>query len=162
MGARQGVTGGGQQWRRFVVRVMMVAGLAGCGVFDDPVAPPPRLPSPLQPAARPRPARPPVALIRPAPRPAVPVVEPPAAAAPQVLPPLAGATAEQLEAWLGVPADRTSSGAGERWTYRSADCALDLFLFPDVASGGLTVLERRATGGSEQDCLRRVHDARAR
>ena len=77
---------------------------------------------------------------------------------PALLPALPGVPAGQVETVLGSPESRVASGAGERWRYRGPGCTLDLFLFPDVGSGGLVVLDRRAGGASEQECLRRMRD----
>jgi hypothetical protein len=74
------------------------------------------------------------------------------------LPNRAQMPAGQVEQALGAPSARAASGAGERWSYRGPGCTLDLFLFPDMGSGGLVVLDRRAGGASEQECLRRMRD----
>lgn len=132
--------------------------LAGCGPGGPfaPAPPPPR-PQVQRPAARPvqRPAPP-----RPvAPQPDLPAPEQPPVPAPSIpLPSLARMPAGQVEAVLGEPSARVASGAGERWSYRGPGCTLDLFLFPDMVGGGLVVLDRRAGGASEQECLRRMRD----
>lgn len=128
--------------------------LAGCGPFA-PASPPPR-PAVVQrptvrPAPRPAPPRPVV------PQPDLPAAEQPAPS-PAPLPVLARMPAGQVETVLGSPESRVASGAGERWRYRGPGCTLDLFLFPDIGSGGLVVLDRRAGGASEQECLRRMRD----
>ena len=75
---------------------------------------------------------------------------------------LAGRSASDLEALLGKPGERSREGTGERWTYRAKGCAFDVFLFPDVASGGLTVLDYRGSDPlTDQDCIHRVLDERA-
>ena len=74
------------------------------------------------------------------------------------MPSLARMPAGQVEAVLGAPESRVASGAGERWRYQGPGCTLDLFLFPDIGSGGLVVLDRRAGGVGEQECLRRMRD----
>lgn len=138
----------------------VLALLAGCGPGGPfaPAAPPPARPPVAQrPAARPapRPAPP-----RPVPlQPDLPATEQAPVAAPAIpLPQLARMPAGQVEAVLGAPVARVASGAGERWSYRGPGCTLDLFLFPDMAAGGLVVLDRRAGGASEQECLRRMRD----
>ena len=144
--------------RRFALVAALAGILSGCAALTSVFAPPPPpKPAPARPATRPAPARPvPVAPVVPARQP-----EPPAVPADPPIE-LSGVSASRLEALLGMPADRSPSGTGERWTYRGGGCALDLFLFPDVASGELSVLDRRASGGAEQDCLRRLRNAPAR
>jgi hypothetical protein len=126
--------------------------LAGCGAFAPP--PPPRPVVVQRPAVRPAPR----AIPRPVvPQPDLPAAEQPAPA-PAALPSLIRMPAREVEAMLGAPESRVASGAGERWRYLGPGCTLDLFLFPDVGSGGLVVLDRRASGMGEQDCLRRMRD----
>ena len=148
--------------RRLLGIAACLALLAGCGPGGPfgPPSPPARPPSVQRqaprPAPRPAPPRPP------APQPELPATEaPPQTPAPPARPPvpsLARMPAAQVEEVLGTPAARTASGAGERWSYRGPGCTLDLFLFPDIAGGGLVVLDRRAGGASEQECLRRMND----
>lgn len=85
--------------------------------------------------------------------------QPPPGGAP--VPSLAGLPGARVEALLGAPATRAPSGTGERWSYRGPGCTVDLFLFPGVGSGGLVVLDRRATGLGEQECLRRMREGSA-
>jgi predicted small lipoprotein YifL len=165
MGRRGGCTGGARSaggWWRAVWVSAGLAVLAGCGP-GGPFAPPPRAPvaapKVVRPAARPAPPRPP-ALPRVLPN--LPASEDPPppdapgepAAAP--VPSLARLPAARVEALLGAPAARAPSGTGERWSYRGPGCTVELFLFPGVGSGGLVVLDRRATGAGEQECLRRI------
>jgi hypothetical protein len=79
---------------------------------------------------------------------------------PVVIDGLSGTAARAL---LGQPATRAGHAPGETWMYRSGSCEVDLFLFPDLNSGGLRVLDHRVSGaGSQQDgqqeCLRRLRD----
>ena len=136
----------------------MAALLAGCGTLQRafPSLSPPRASPPPRTAARALPPRPAEAAPAPAaaPAPDLAGVSP----APFNLAPLnlANLPADQVEALLGPPASRAGIGTGERWTYRAPGCALDLFLFPAVGGGGLAVLDRRASGTGEQECLRRL------
>lgn len=132
---------------RGIGRTAALVLLAGCGLGEPPPPPPPR-PPPR--AARPLPLPPPPP---PAPPPSVSVVAPPD---------LAGASAARLDDLLGSPDERAASGPGERWRYRAEGCVLDLFLFPDVATGRLIVLDRRAQGAEESACVRRLQAARGR
>lgn len=90
--------------------------------------------------------------------------EPPAA---PELPPVVvnGLSGSAVRALLGQPAIRAEPAPGETWTYRSGNCEVDLFLFPDVTHGGLHVLDYRVnSAGSGQDvqaCLRRLRDGRS-
>jgi hypothetical protein len=142
--------------------IAVLALLAGCGPGGPfAPAPPPARPQVQRPAARPapRPAPRPVPPQPLPPQPELPAIEPPPVAAPAIpLPDLARMPAAQVEAVLGAPAARVATGAGERWSYRGPGCTLDLFLFPDMAGGGLVVLDRRAGGAGEQECLRRMRD----
>ncbi len=167
MGRRGGRTGeahsaGGGWWRVAWVAAGLAL-LAGCGPAGQ-FAPSPgaqvQPPRVVRPAARPAPPQRPVL---PQVLPSLPATEegaPPQeelvspVAAP--VPSLAGLPAARVEALLGAPAGRAPSGTGERWSYRGPGCTVDLFLFPGVGSGGLVVLDRRATGAGEQECLRRM------
>lgn len=146
---------------RLLAAAACLALLAGCGPGGPfAPAPPPRQavqrPTP-RPAPRPIP-RPPAQPSAEQPPPDAAPADPPRAAEPMPLPSLARMPAAQVEQSLGAPAARAASGAGERWSYRGPGCTLDLFLFPDMGSGGLVVLDRRAGGASEQECLRRMRD----
>jgi hypothetical protein len=158
-------------WRgvRVVALGLALLAGAGCSAVEDlfgqkpaPVAPPQR------PAARKPPARPPAARLVPVKPPAVaePVVAEPlgppggAPAVAMAVPNLAGASGARVEQVLGAPGSRTASGAGERWDWRGEGCTLSLFLFPDVASGALSVLDMRAVGAPAEECARRVAGAR--
>ena len=136
-------------WRRLAQVLAMAALLAGCGTLQRafPSLSPPRASPPPRIAARALPPRPAEAAPAPAAAPAQ------AYAAPLDL---ANLPADRVEALLGPPASRAGIGTGERWTYRAPGCALDLFLFPAVGGGGLAVLDRRASGTGEQECLRRL------
>lgn len=77
-----------------------------------------------------------------------------------------GLSAGAVRDLLGTPASRTTAAPGETWTYRDGGCELRLFLFPDVASGGLRVLDHRIADAAPaaadpQACLRRLHDDHA-
>jgi hypothetical protein len=160
-------------WRRMAGALAWVVLLAGCGP-GGPFAPTP-LPAPQS-----RAARPPARLAPPRPAPAVPLPNLPATEAPPTgggdavpgtqadAPPppavpttLAGLSAGRVEALMGQPMARSASGTGERWRYAGPDCTIELFLFPGVGSGGLVVLDRRATGATERECLRRMRDGGA-
>lgn len=72
-----------------------------------------------------------------------------------------GLHGQAVSALLGQPTARSAQAPGETWTYRSGSCEVNLYLFPDVAKGGMHVLDHRVsgTGGSadaEQACLRRL------
>jgi hypothetical protein len=74
-----------------------------------------------------------------------------------------GLSDSAVRALLGDPAARTPAAPGETWIYRAGSCELRLFLFPDVAKGGLHVLDHRVSdpapaGADPQACLRRLHD----
>ena len=169
--------GGG--WGRAAWVAGWLALLAGCGPGGPfaPAPPPVRAPAPrvVRPAARPAPPRPSVPLVLPnlpateqaappqqadVPEAALPEQPGSRVAEPGVapVPSLAGLSAARVEALLGAPAERAPSGVGERWRYRGPGCTVDLFLFPGVGSGGLVVLDRRATGADEQACLRRMRE----
>ena len=153
-------------WRRLAQVLAMAALLAGCGTLQRalPSASPLRAPPPPRTATRPPPRLLPPSLLPPSlPQPSLPQPSPaeaPPAPAPARANPapidLARLPAALVEALLGPPAGRSANGTGERWTYRAPGCALDLFLFPPVGGGGLTVLDRRASGTDEQECLRRL------
>jgi hypothetical protein len=75
-----------------------------------------------------------------------------------------GLSGNAVRAMLGQPSARAGPAPGETWTYRSGSCAVELFLFPNVAHGGLQVLDSRVSGAgsgedSRQACLRRLRDA---
>jgi len=165
---RSGRTGG---WARAGGAAIGLALLAGCGP-GGPFAPPAK-PMVLRPQPQPAPPRP----LAPPPRlPQLPATEEAAPApgwlgapgeagpapapiplpVPLPLPDLAGLPAARVEALLGAPASRTASGTGERWRYVGPGCTVDLFLFPAMGGGGLVVLDRRATGAEEGECLRRI------
>jgi hypothetical protein len=145
---------------RLLAAAALLALLAGCGAFAPPPPPRPAVVQrpPARPAPRPVPPRPPVPLAAEQPPAAATPAAPPPAAETVPLPNLARMPAGQVEQALGAPSARAASGAGERWSYRGPGCTLDLFLFPDMGSGGLVVLDRRAGGASEQECLRRMRD----
>lgn len=145
----------GQQIVRFgaarALALGSLLGLAGCAEigqwFSTPPADTPateeHLPLPPPPAP---------------PRPAMPKVEP---LAPIVID---GLTADAARDLLGAPTSQVAAGPGETWTYKSGPCAVALYLFPDVASGGLRVLDHQIDGAGPRDadqqtCIRRVqHD----
>lgn len=75
-----------------------------------------------------------------------------------------GLSANAARALLGPPLTQVASGPGETWTYRSGRCELALYLFPDVANGGLRVLDHQVNGvgtraADQQACVRRVQHA---
>jgi hypothetical protein len=77
---------------------------------------------------------------------------------------VSGLSGNAIRAMLGQPSARAGPAPGERWTYRSGSCAVELFLFPNVTHGGLQVLDYRVSGAgsgedSKQACLRRLRDA---
>jgi hypothetical protein len=89
---------------------------------------------------------------------AKPLPEPPPAE-PDVT--VVGLSGSVIRAMFGDPAARTPSGPGETWTYQSGDCQVQLYLFPDVAQGGLRVLDDQVTAAGArvedpQPCLRRL------
>jgi hypothetical protein len=126
-------------------------GLAGCTAMGQWFSTPPAATPAAQP---PLPLPPPPA----PPRAAVHKVDPP--------PPIVidGLSANAARDLLGAPATQAAAGPGETWTYRSGRCAVALYLFPDVASGGLRVLDHQVDGvgsaeADQQACMRRVqHD----
>lgn len=72
-----------------------------------------------------------------------------------------GLSAPAVRALLGTPVTQSATGPGETWTYRSGRCELAVFLFPDVESGGLRVLDHEVTGVGarevdQQNCMRQV------
>jgi hypothetical protein len=72
-----------------------------------------------------------------------------------------GLPGKDVRTLLGEPSIQTGPSPGETWTYRSAGCEVELFLFPDVAKGGLHVLDYRVNGpgtpaDQQQACLRRM------
>ncbi|MBK8210914.1 MAG: hypothetical protein IPK78_14080 [Rhodospirillales bacterium] len=78
---------------------------------------------------------------------------------------LVGLDADQLERLLG-PADfKRSDGPAELLQYRDTECIIDLFLYPDAASGAYRVThvdarDRILNGGAEQTCVSRLLRAR--
>ena len=77
-----------------------------------------------------------------------------------------GLSSPQLVKLFGEPATRAPTGQGERWTYRSSGCSLEVFMFPDVSHGGLTALDDRVSDeasetGGKQACLRKLRDEHA-
>ncbi len=147
--------------------------LPGCSDISRVFAPPPVPVAVVKHPPAPPPARPPApAQSRPAPvPPAEPVVSqplgtsaPPAAAGPDVV--LTGMSQPALVRLLGQPAARSPTGQGERWTYRSGRCQVEVFIFPDVARGEPAVLDQRVTDDTPgpdaaQACLRRMRDDHA-
>ncbi len=94
----------------------------------------------------------------PAPRP--PSLSASAAAQPPVV--VNGLSGDAVRTLLGPPLTQVAVGPGETWTYRSGACEVQLFLFPDVAQGGLHVLDYHVNGAGaraadQQTCLRRMH-----
>jgi hypothetical protein len=75
-----------------------------------------------------------------------------------------GLSADAVRSLLGPPVAQAAAGPGETWTYRSGSCEVLLFLFPDVSSGGLRVLDHQVNGAGSRDtdqqaCFQRVrHD----
>lgn len=80
---------------------------------------------------------------------------------------LVGLDADQLERLLG-PADfKRSDGPAELLQYRDTDCIIDLFLYPDAASGAYRVAhvdarDRVLNGDAEQPCVSRLLGRRLR
>lgn len=144
-------------WWRAAAVAAVAALLAGCGAVQRmlPPAVAPRPPAARSAARPPAPPPPPARPVLPTPMLPTPVLPTPMLPVPAPLD-LANLPADRVEALLGAPAARTASGTGERWTYRATGCALELFLFPAVGGGGLAVLDRRASGTGEQECLRRL------
>ena len=75
---------------------------------------------------------------------------------------LEGLSGDSVRTLLGPPLTQVAVGPGETWTYRSGACEVQLFLFPDVADGGLHVLDHHVNGAGsraadQQACLQRVH-----
>lgn len=118
----------------------------------------------------PAPHHPPASYVRhpqsapPAAAPTADAAAPAPAAAPAATPiSIDGLSENAVRALLGNPAARAAAAPGETWIYRDASCELRLFLFPDVAKGGLHVLDHRITasaptGADPQTCLHRLHD----
>jgi len=152
------IAGSGRWPGRIGLGLLLLA--SGCATVEDMFkpAPPPR-PAAARPAPRPaaRPARPPAAVPAPVQQAAL-----PSPVEEVAVPALKGAPASRVEAVLGAPAVRQPNGAGERWSWRAQGCTLDLFLFPDVATGGLAVLDERGEGAPATECARLVAGARAR
>ncbi len=77
-----------------------------------------------------------------------------------------GLSAKAAKALLGQPARSGGPAPGETWTYRSGSCEVNLYLFPDVAHGGMQVLDHRVSGAgtsedAKQACLKRLHDGQS-
>lgn len=119
---------------------------------DEAPPPPPPLPAPVPAPAEEEgptvatapapPAPPPVA----APRPAVPDAAPVDPAS------LIGAGERRVVALLGEPESRRSEGAAQVWRYGSGDCRLDVYLYPELAGGGLHALAWRRAGPAQAVC----------
>jgi hypothetical protein len=141
--------------------------------FSPPPPPPPPAPAPKPVRiATPRPPKPkPVptgeAFGPPVPSevygPASPAQETPAEEAPADTRPIhiTGMQDKDVRALLGEPSIQTGPSPGETWTYRSSGCEVELYLFPDVAKGGLHVLDYRVNGPGtsveqQQACLRGI------
>ena len=151
---RSSVRHKGQQTVRFgaarALTLGSLLGLAGCAGSGQWFSAPPADTSATEAHLPPPPA--------PAPHPVVRKVEPP--------PPIVidGLTADAARDLLGAPTTQVAAGPGETWTYKSGPCAVALYLFPDVASGGLRVLDHQVDGAGPRDadqqaCMRRVqHD----
>jgi hypothetical protein len=149
--------------------VVALLGGAGCSAVEDLFGKKPApVVAPQRPAARKPPARPPAARLVPVKPPVAgpagvePVTAEPLLPVAVVVPSLVGASGARVEEVLGAPGSRLGSGAGERWDWRGEGCTLSLFLFPDVASGALSVLDMRAVGAPVEECARRVAGARGR
>jgi len=72
-----------------------------------------------------------------------------------------GLAADKVRVVLGMPLSDVAVGPGETWIYRAGRCELSLYLFPDVASGGMRVLDHQITGTGpreedRQACLRQL------
>jgi hypothetical protein len=154
-------------WPLAALLLPALLSLLGCSdvtQFLSPAPPAPALPLPPKP-----PSRPPPVAARPAAVPqAAPVASQPLAPPPPPPPPIAlvGLAPPEVMRLFGAPASRSPTGQGERWTYRSGPCQLDLFIFPDVSSGAPAVLDQRigaAASGpdAEQACLRTLRDDHA-
>jgi hypothetical protein len=77
-----------------------------------------------------------------------------------------GLSAKAVRALLGQPAAHGGPAPGETWTYHSAGCEVELFLFPNVAHGEMQVLDHRVSGAgtgedAKQACLRRLRDGQS-
>lgn len=145
----------GQRAVRFgsahAVALAGLLGLAGCTAVGSWFsAPKPDTKATEEHLPLPPPPAPPIKLAR--------KVDPPPAI---VIDGLSATAARDL---LGAPATQVAAGPGETWTYKSGRCAIALYLFPDVANGGLRVLDHQVDGvgaaeADQQACMRRVqHD----
>jgi hypothetical protein len=160
-------------WPPAALLLPLLLSLQGCSdvthfLSPAPPPPPPALPLPPKPPAHPPPvaARPAVV------PPTAPVASQPLAAPPPPSPPpsppivLVGLAPPDVMRLFGAPASRSPTGQGERWTYHSGPCQLDLFIFPDVSSGAPAVLDQRIAAdpsgpAAEQACLRTLRDDHA-
>lgn len=129
-----------------------VVALSGCmrepsGAAVSPVmaATPPAAPPP---ATAPAAAEPPAVPIETPPRARLKPAEP---RPPErfILPPLVGKTGAAVRAALGEPAMVASNGPGKIWRYGQGECALRVFLYPDVASNSLQVLSTEIAEATE-------------
>ncbi|MBP5858571.1 hypothetical protein KAJ83_16240 [Marivibrio halodurans] len=132
--------------------LLCAVALAGCaressGTANAPAvaAMPPAAPPP---ATAPPAAEPPADPIE-APRARLKPEEPPRPPERFILPPLVGKTGAAVRAALGEPAVVTSNGPGKVWRYGQGDCALRVFLYPDVASNSLQVLSTEIAEATE-------------
>ena len=88
------------------------------------------------------------------------VTPPPNAARPQTQQPaqrndLMGLTAAQLVAILGTPALQVREGAGLKLQFRSRNCVLDAYLYPEPSQEKVTYVEARSPSGepaNAQNC----------
>ena len=69
---------------------------------------------------------------------------------------VSGLSGNAIRAMLGQPSARAGPAPGERWTYRSGSCAVELFLFPNVTHGGLQVLDYQVSGAGSGKSARPV------
>jgi hypothetical protein len=143
----------------FVMGIISVLVPTGCA---GPFYRPPRQQAERAPAQYYPPSPPPksAGIPKPAPVQSSPLA-PPVAPAPEADVAVVGLSGAAVRSLFGAPATRAASGPGETWGYHSGECQVQLYLFPDVAHGGLRVLDYHvATGSSRGDdpqpCLRRL------
>jgi hypothetical protein len=150
--------------------VAVLALVAGCELISEIVSEEPKVAAPA-PQPAPEPQQPPddsttVAATPPAPPPpASPPRERPAAPTVDFDPAkLVGLNKEETLSTLGQPAAVRDQPPATVWTYRTRECALDVFFYMDLATRAFRVLTTEVTSDlksadARRNCLNRLRSA---
>jgi hypothetical protein len=148
-------------WIKAGSAMAMLALVSGCALLDEITAPSPK------PAAAPAPPASAATASESAKTAAVPPAPPPPAPPPRERPQsapvpdfdparLVGLDKDETLATLGQPAAVREQPPATVWTYRTRDCAVDLFFYMDLATRAFRVLTTEVTTDLKSPDARRV------